>query len=151
MKNFVLVVAVIAVAVTGWRWHAKSAHHDESSLVDGRLWIDHLPRDERDMVSSLVVLRDQPIGAFGASSRWQFGAELFEYELALGKLEAKFPQTGALETYKVGAKKCASGSFDFCLEVSGGKHGVERYYSMEGWEVESVAAEQKLLAKLATK
>jgi len=48
--------------------------------------------------------------------------------------------TGTKETIKATAKKCDQKGFDFCLELDGGKHGVSRYYSMEGWDVGSADA-----------
>ena len=65
---------------------------------------------------------------------------MFKYEQKGNEIRAVFPQTGTKETIKVNAKKCDQKGFDFCLELDGGKHGVTRYYSMEGWDVGSADA-----------
>ncbi len=145
MKKLVVTILIVGLGVMGWRWHARPAAVDGDSLVADRLWIDHLPRNERDTIHVFAVLTEEQIGLFQSVSAWQGAYELFKFERSGDKLRAVFPQTGSKETFAVRARRCDEGSMDFCLELSGGNHGVKRYYSMKGWEIENTAAERRLL------
>jgi hypothetical protein len=141
MKKLLAVVGIAGLAVGGWKIHShKAVATDGGKLVADRVWIDHMPRSERDTVNVFIVLSSDPFGVFQASSRWQGQFEMFMYEQKGNEIRAVFPQTDTKETIKATAKKCDQKGFDFCLELGGGKHGVARYYSMEGWDVGSADA-----------
>lgn len=100
------------------------------------------------MVKAFVVLSEEPIGVFNEASMWSGSFEAFKYTRGGGELRVVYPQTGKGETIKTKARTCSEGKFDFCLELDGGK-GAKRYYSREGWELRSLADEQRLLGQLA--
>ena len=149
MNKLLVVAGITGLAVGGWKLHSHSAATtDGGKLVTDRLWIDHMPRGERDSVSVFIALTEEPIGVFQAASRWQGQFELFKYELRGNELRAKFPQTNTAELIKTSAKKCDAKGFDFCLELSGNSHGVQRYYSMKEWEIDSVDGARARLSQL---
>ena len=147
MKKLMLGVAVlgsVGYGVYHWRADAPSAHKE---LVENRLWIDHMPRTERDTIQVFLTLDEEAIGTFQATSAWKGAYELFQYEGHGGELRIIYPQTGDRETVKAKATKCREAGFDYCLEMSGGTRGVKRYYSMEDWEIGSI---RELDAKVTT-
>jgi hypothetical protein len=149
MRKALLVVAVVGAAGYGvYRWRAPAAvAHDD--LVKDRLWVDHIPRTERDTIQIFAALTEQPVGAFQASSMWKGQYELFRYESHGDEFRLLFPQNGDRERVTVKATRCNKNGMDYCLEVRGASRGVKQYYSREGWEIGSVgdisAAQGKLL------
>jgi hypothetical protein len=145
MKKALLALVAIAGAgygVARWRSDAPVRKHDKG-LVTDRLWIDHMPRGERDVIQVFVAQandpgRDGPVGAFAANSRWKLDAELFRFEQHGNELRIVFPQTGTRERVRATATECNRNGMDYCLELEGASHGVKRYYSREGWEIGSV-------------
>jgi hypothetical protein len=131
-----LLVAVVLAAATFAAVHHRG-HHQTSGLAFDRVWIDHLPRGERDLVEVFVALDDYAIGQFIVASRWTGKYDAFQYEAHDDELRAVFPQTGQREQLTLRAKKCeGTVAFDFCLEIAGSNHGVKRYYSQEDWIIE---------------
>ena len=62
-----------------------------------QLWIDHMPRDDRDMITHFVMI-DHPQGKFGAlgrSSQWRHMVDVFRWKLSGNKLGLFFPQERA--------------------------------------------------------
>jgi hypothetical protein len=151
-KRWLGIVVVSVIAVMAWRWHrsggdAAPAHGDP--LVLDRLWIDHLPRNDRDTVNVFVALDEESVGVFQATSAWHGVFDIFRFEAEGDQLRLLFPQDGAREKVRARARTCNEGGMDYCLELSGSGHGVKRYYSMKGWEVDGhadpSAAAEKLL------
>ncbi|MEO8548583.1 MAG: hypothetical protein ABI678_01365 [Kofleriaceae bacterium] len=150
MKKLLVMVGVVVALAGAWRWQAGSHEATDgggNKLLVDRLWIDHVPRNEREMVQVFVVLSEEPIGVFDQRSMWTGSFEAFKYTRTGGELRVVYPQTGKGETIKVKARKCSEGKMDFCLELDGGK-GAKRYYSREGWELRSLGDEQRLLGTL---
>lgn len=151
---FMVAVAVAAGGYAMYRWQASdttpaiSATEASSSIVQDRLWIDHIPRNERDTFQIFVALTQEPVGAFQAASRWQGKYELFRYETAGGEIRAVFPQTGSKETIKFKVAKCDTGGMDYCLDLAGSSHGVKRYYSREEWVIGAMPDAKQLAATL---
>lgn len=138
MKKPVLVVAFVAVAVASvWSWRRTGATEtDPRRLVADRVWIDHVPRSDKDTIQVFVAISEHAIGAFQATSAWRGGFEAFRYELEAGELRLLYPQTGAREAVRVKARRCDEQGMEYCLELAGASHGVKRYYSRKGWEIE---------------
>lgn len=147
MKKILLAAALAGVAVGGWQWHRSSGEVDttETKLVRDRIWIDHMPRSERETVNGFVALSDEPVGVFQAASVWKGSYELFRYEMSGDQLQLIFPQNGERERVRVKARRCKEAGMDFCMEMDGASRGVKKYYSREGWEIGSLdAARAKL-------
>lgn len=134
MKKAILLVVVAVVAVSVWRWQ-RASRPGENRLVTDRIWIDHIPRGERDTIKVFAAVSEHSIGVFQATSQWRGAYEAFRYEAGGGELRMLFPQSGDRETVKVKARKCSENGMDFCLELEGASRGAKRYYSREGWEI----------------
>ncbi|HEY1556673.1 MAG TPA: hypothetical protein VGF94_17680 [Kofleriaceae bacterium] len=145
MRKLVLVVVIAGLGFGAWKWHARAtarATHGEAKLVQNRLWIDHVPKNDRDTFQVFATLSDEGIGIFQATSAWKGGYEAFQYEANGDELRAVYPQTGDKEKLHATARRCNDGGMDYCLELSGSSRGVQKYYSLEGWELDSLADEQ---------
>jgi hypothetical protein len=133
MKKLLVLIILIVAAVLLWR--AVRPDERGGELVFGRLWIDHLPRNDTDTINAFALLRDEPIGLFQAASAWRGQYEVFRYEpRGDGKLVVVYPQTRERERIGYKATKCGEKGFDYCLALEGGR-GVKRYYSQKGWEI----------------
>jgi hypothetical protein len=155
MKKVLLALVAVSAAGYGvYQWQSSEAPApatSDSKLVQDRLWIDHIPRSERDTIQIFAALTEQPVGVFQASSVWRGQFELFKYEAHGEELRVVFPQDGAKEKLRAKATRCNKAGMDFCLELDGSSRGVKKYYSREGWEIGSVreldALKTKLLAE----
>jgi hypothetical protein len=153
MKKILLLACISVVVVGGWRLRSK-AHHDASSTSDGtlvvdRLWLDHMPRGERDEAKLFAAFSEESIGVFHTLTRWTGTYEGFRFEHQGDELRVVFPQNGDKEKLRAVARHCDEKGFDYCLEIKGSSRGVKRYYSMEGWDIGSLDDENRLAAKLA--
>ena len=133
-KPVLLVIAVAVVVASLWGWK-RAAHPAENRLVVDRIWIDHIPRNERDTIRVFAAVSEHSVGVFQATSQWRGGVEAVRFEASAGELRLVFPQTGDRETVRARARHCSEGGMDFCLELDGASRGVKRYYSREGWEI----------------
>jgi hypothetical protein len=151
MKKLLLVAAIAVIGFAGWRLTRGSKAEtmdSETHLALDRLWIDHIPKNDRDTIQVFALLSEQPVGVFQATSAWAGEFEAFRYEARGNEFRAVFPQSGAKDKFKVSARECDDQGMDFCLEIKGADHGVKRYYSQHGWEIGSLADEHKLADKL---
>ena len=150
MKKLLVVAVVAVVGVAGWRMrsHSRVASTDTQILKD-RLWIDHLPRNERDTVNIFALLDEPSVGLFEMRSVWRGAFEAFRFEASGTEVRIVFPHTGDKLKLTAKAKRCKEREMDFCLDVEGADRGAKRYYSREGWEIGSVDDERRLAAKLA--
>jgi hypothetical protein len=152
MKKAVLaLVTVSAVGYGVYRWRAPAPHvsaqHDKS-LVQDRLWIDHIPRNDRDTIQIFAAITEEPMGVFQAASMWKGQFEFFRYEMNGEDLRVVFPQDGGREKVRAKATRCDKNGMDFCLELEGSSRGVKKYYSREGWEIGSRHDIEELTAKI---
>lgn len=147
MKKIILVVAVAAIGVGAWKVRSSSGGKHDPELVENRLWIDHMPRNDRDQIAVFAAISDEGFGVFSKQSAWKLEAEMFQYEGHGDELRLVFPQDGSRDKVRAKATECTANGFDYCLEVSGASRGVKRYYSMEGWEIDSLDV-KKLDAKI---
>ena len=135
MKKLIVVALVSIVGVAVWRTHGAEQPQTKKLLQD-RVWIDHMPRNERDVVNVFAMLTEEPVGVFQAASAWRGNFEAFRYEAKGDEVRALFPQNGDKERWTATATKCDANGMDFCLELSGSSRGVKKYYSRKGWEID---------------
>ena len=136
MKKLVLFVILGAVVTASiWSWKRTAEPFDANRLVADRIWIDHIPRNERDTFNVFAAVSEHSIGVFQATSQWRGAFEAFRYEANGGELRLFFPQTGDRERARAKARRCTEQHMDFCLEIEGASRGVKKYYSREGWEI----------------
>jgi len=117
--------------------------HDAKLLKD-RVWLERLPKHDKDRIEVFVALsakkggRRGPVGAFEKISMWEGHFQSFRYESEGQTMRVVFPQTGVTETLTVKATRCKEADMDFCLDVSGNGLGAHRYYSRKGMEIRSL-------------
>lgn len=119
-----------------------------NALLANRPWIDHMPRDERDMVTQVVFLEKGNLreGAMLRASRWRQVAELFRWETRAGGLTIELPQVGRKIPISAQASECkdAPKPFDLCLDVSLLGKGV-RLFSKKEWKISALSDVDALL------
>lgn len=145
MKKLLVVTMIAVVGFVGWRIKASHPTHD---LAANRLWVDHMPRGERDIFNVFLLLDEESIGVFQKLSAWTGAYEGFRYEASQGELRIVYPQTGDRDKAQVRARTCNENGMDYCLEIDGASRGVKRYYSMKGWEIDSRQAAETLVQHL---
>lgn len=152
MKRFttrpIVLVLLAAIAVATLAIWRTSRSPTGAELLADRMWLDHIPRNDRDTVQVFAAISEQHVGVFGATSSWRGGYELFRYESTADRLRIVYPQTRDRETAAFTARHCSDGGMDFCLEISGASRGVKRYYSQKGWEIDSHASREAALQQL---
>ena len=136
MKKLAMVLMLAAAVYGGWRWQREEAPADKrrAGLAFNRMWIDHLPSGEKDPFNILFLAKPESIGGFAEETVWTGRIERFRFEADGETIRAVFPATGEREQITVKARACDEADMDLCLEISGTKRGVSKYYSRSGWE-----------------
>ena len=149
MKKLAIIAALAAAAVAAYKWEHRTSARDaaaveaqDARLVKDRIWIDHMPRSDRDAVQIFVALSRQPVGVFQQASQWKGTYEGFRFEAQGEEMRIVYPQTGDKEKVRARATRCKERGMDYCLELEGSSHGVKKYYSREGWDVRSLDEER---------
>jgi hypothetical protein len=154
MKKLLVLAVISTCAVAGWRVLRgggsgdEAAALDDSKLVLDRIWIDHMPKNERDQISVFAAISDEPIGVFQTASVWKGHFELFRYEARGNEIRIHYPQNNDREKVTTKAQRCSERDFDYCLELDGASRGVKRYYSRKGWEIDGAARPDELRARI---
>ncbi|HTJ45895.1 MAG TPA: hypothetical protein VL463_27515 [Kofleriaceae bacterium] len=145
-----IVALVVVSSFFAWRQLRGSDRDRDRVGVADRIWIDHIPSSDRDAVNAFIVLTEEPVGIFQQSSVWRGAFEIFRWEGRGDQLRVVYPQTGEKETIRARATRCDERGMDYCLEVSGASHGVAKYYSRKGWEIDGddLAGATRALASL---
>ena len=121
-----------------------------TELLANRPWVDHMPRNERDMVTQVVFLDrgGKKQGAMQRASKWRVVAELFRWDTRRGGLTVEFPQVGRKLPVNAKAYACKGKGvpkgFDLCLDVSLLGRGVQ-LYSKKSWKIGSLDEVSDLL------
>jgi hypothetical protein len=140
-------VAAGALAIRVWTGGgADGGAASDPRLVLNRVWLDHMPRNERDEINVFGAVTRQPLGFFQAASRWKGCHEVFQYEAHEGELRVLYPHTGERERIRARAWSCHERDMDYCLELSGASRGVKRYYSRKGFEIGASASVEEARA-----
>jgi len=146
MKKLLIVAAMAALAYGGvrvLRGHHTDEAATEATVTDGdqlaldRLWVDHMPRNDKDTIQVFAAITEEPLGIFQATSVWKGAFEMFVYEAHGEEIRMVFPQTNDHAKVKAKARTCNDKrDMDYCLELDGSSRGVKRYYSRKGWEID---------------
>lgn len=139
MKRALITVVVAATSLVAWRYTHTDPADGGGKLVLDRLWIDHVPKHDRDPIKVFVALTDQPVGIFQTTSTWKGEYEVFQFEKVGGEFRAIYPQTGDREKFTAKGSACSEHGMDYCLEMTGASRGAMHYYSMKGWELDGTA------------
>ena len=145
MKKKILLAKVVMsmvayVALRRGGGEGDKAQTMDKGIVLDRIWIDHIPKNDRDVFNIFVAITEEPFGIFQATSQWKGSFELFRYEATDSEIRLVYGQTGEKEKVKVKAAKCNERGFDFCLQLDGASRGVKKYYSMEDWVIDGTPA-----------
>lgn len=145
-KTLLAFVLVTAAVFSLWKLRGSSPEDvqgSDSSLVLNRIWLDHIPKNDRDVVNVFVAITEGPFGVFQASSQWKGQFEMFRYEASGDELRIHYPQSNDRDKVKTRATRCNQRQMDYCLELDGSSRGVKKYYSRKGWEIgQNVTSEQ---------
>jgi hypothetical protein len=127
-------ISVAALSVWSYR-HTGEPSATANRLFADRIWIDHVPKNDKDTINVFAAISEHSAGVFQAASQWKGSYEVFRYEASGGELRLVYPQTGDREAVRVKARRCSEQRMDFCLEIEGATRGVQKYYTREGWEI----------------
>jgi hypothetical protein len=151
-SNKLIALALVGACSFG-AWKLGSALlSDEAQGTEhavNQLWIDHMPRDDRDMITHLVIL-DHPQGKFGAlgrSSQWRHMVEIFRWRLSGNKLSLAFPQDRARADVQIETWECAGEApapFELCMKMTNKQGRSWVFYSREEWEINPRDAAESL-------
>jgi hypothetical protein len=136
MKKLILLLIAGAAVASIWSWtRSEPPVEPARKVLADRLWIDRLPRGDKDTINVFVMVSERSAGVFQAASQWRGAYEVFRYEAQGGELRLLYPQTGDREKVRVKLRECDENGMDFCLELDGASRGVKKYYSREEWEI----------------
>ncbi|MEW5851593.1 MAG: hypothetical protein AB2A00_22575 [Myxococcota bacterium] len=130
-------VMCVALAV-GWLLLRPTTGGEDALLVN-RLWVERLPRDDKDMVLRLILVEEEGEqgGAVLVSSAWRIFVELFFFTLQGDQMRVELPQEGKHFNAKVRTWRCkgqAPEPFELCLEVRVARKK-QLFYSREDWVI----------------
>jgi len=97
MKKPLLILALLgtvsygAYRMLGSSSEQPAVNHGEPLVLD-RIWIDHIPKNDRDTIQVFAAISEEPFGLFQAASAWKGAYELFRYEAKGHVLRIVYPQ-----------------------------------------------------------
>ncbi|MEL6345709.1 MAG: hypothetical protein AAFV53_21550 [Myxococcota bacterium] len=113
-------------------------------LLTNQVWIDHLPRSERDMINQLIFIdkHGQRPGFFVRASVWRQFIERGRWTVGQGQegLQVHFPQNDRRLKMKWRAYECkgkAPEPFELCLDLTIMGRTLKMYSTKE-WRVEDI-------------
>ena len=152
MKKLLVLAVISTCAFAGWRvlrgGGGGADASDGGGLVLDRIWIDHMPKHDRDQVSAFAALTEESVGVFQTVSVWKGHFEMFRYEAQGDELRILYPQDNHRDRIHTKAHRCSEGGFDYCLELDGASRGVKRYYSRKGWELDGASRPDQIRARV---
>jgi len=120
---------------------------DGLALLANRPWMDHMPRNDRDMVTQLVFLdkNNAKTGALMRTSKWRQFREGTRWAARKNGLLIQLPQLDKTIPLSAKAYSCrAPKPFDLCLELSLFGRGV-KLYSKKSWTIDDLDAVDDVL------
>ncbi len=143
--------AIVVAAACGCTSSAD-APDQQWALVQNHFYIDHAPRDERDMVKQLAYIthEGQNVGVRGQSSRFRFFVDVLTWQRQGNTLRSTVLQTNKKLQTTFRAWRCqgkAPRPFELCLELKEGDR-VRHYFSRNDWIIESAADASALAARV---
>lgn len=122
-------------------WHRIFDGDEATKRLVNQLWLERMPRDERDMIhaGALVEHDGHRVGVAGRGSRWRQHLDFFVWRLDGDQLRTRFPQDGHRYDLRVKTWECegqAPKPFQLCLELRRGDR-VLRFYSHKDWVIRS--------------
>lgn len=147
--------ALITAAVWGlgdWgageRGDVDMTRPSTETLLANRPWLDHMPKNSRDMVSQLIFVdKDKKkLGAAMRASRWRQFAEIYQWKPTKNGVVIHLQQNDRRLWLQATVRECkgkAPKPFDLCLDIGLLGRGVT-LYSKKNWKQSELAALQDL-------
>lgn len=106
-----------------------------------QIWIDHIPRNDRDMITHFVLVdhRDGQFGAVGHSSQWRHIVDVFRWQLQGKTLRMFFPQDRVKGQVEIETWRCegeAPAPFELCMKMTNKNGRSFMLYSRDDWKIE---------------
>jgi hypothetical protein len=139
-SSWLKLLLVIGVAFGAGKLWMRFFNEDEAvKRLVNQLWIERLPRDQRDMVyvAALVEHEGRRVGVVGRGSRWRSHQDAFLWRLDQDQLHTRFPQDDKRYTLRIRTWECegqAPRPFQLCLEARRGDQ-VLRFFSKKEWVI----------------
>src|SRR4051812_37968408 len=127
---FLVLAAAGVVLYLGWdRFFAEITGVERLS---NQVWIDHAPRNERDMVRHLILVEvaNRRLGVTGEASRWRMRQDGLVWGLERNQLKVLFPQDGQRVAVQARTWRCegeAPRPFELCLELKRGERTMKLF------------------------
>jgi len=151
MKKLLVVAGAAGLMVGGWKLAHRDHATDGKAQVTDRLWIDHMPKHDRDLLKVFIALShsgdEDNIGFLQYGSRWHAEFNGFRFERKGDDLAVEFPQNSWKATWHTKVTRCSVGDFTLCMEVTAPR-GTFHYFSRDEWEIGNEDAARALEAKL---
>lgn len=135
-----LLAALALVLAAWWLWPSQdnksvAPSGGDFDVLANRIWIDHIPTNERDKINVFILFDDPTFGGFSKSSAYEGDWAAFEWSLDKGLV---LHMMQADTKHRVRPKITSGAScapFDHCLKLKGTPRGPKKYGSMEDWVV----------------
>jgi hypothetical protein len=139
-SGWVALLVVVGGLYGGWKvWRALFGDDTATPRLVNQVWIERMPRDERDMVYGAVLVEHdgKRIGVVGRGSRWRSHQDVFLWRQEGDTLRTRFPQDNQRYRLQVRTWECegkAPRPFQLCLEARTGNR-VLRFFSRKDWVI----------------
>lgn len=151
MKKLLVAAGAAGLMVGGWKLAHRHQVDDAKLDVTDRLWIDHMPKHDRDLLHLVVALThnhdEANIGFLRFGSRWHAQVDGFRFEKKGSDLSVEFPQNSWRATWHTKVSRCSVGDFNLCLEITAPR-GTFHYFSRDDWKVGDADAGRALAERL---
>jgi hypothetical protein len=151
MKKMLVAACAAGVMIGGWKLAHRHQVDDASLRVTDRLWIDHMPKHDRELLHVLIALthngHENNIGFLRFGSRWHAQVDGFRFENKGNDLAVEFPQNSWRATWHTKVSRCRVGDFNLCLEITAPR-GTFHYFSRDDWKIGDEEAGRALAAKI---
>ncbi len=138
-----IALSLVTLLILVWWFWPSSYGQGENELTAAdmgpmvnRVWINHIPKTERDKIDVFVMIDDPSFGAFSHTSAFEGDWSSFEWSTDK-KLHIRMLQSG--KKHHISAtiiKGPGCEPFDYCMRIKGTPRGAKKYVSMEEWVIE---------------
>lgn len=145
LSRKIVALAVIGAGIVGT--YELGAALTGGDAADARrfanqVWIERLPKDDRDMIHHLVAIEDgnDRFGAFGKSSQWRHLVDIFLWAREDNRVSIVLPQERRRIDLGVRVWDCADEApspFQLCLELTNKAGKSASYYSRYDWRIDA--------------
>ncbi|MDP2343113.1 MAG: hypothetical protein Q8O67_19305 [Deltaproteobacteria bacterium] len=143
MRTQLSLAAVVVLSLAAGCTDDVEAAGVDWKIVENRVWIERMPKNERDMIRQLVLLNEEDgkkPGAVMRCSKFRWLVDAVKWSHKGSRLHLNFLQVREEREATVRSWSCkgdAPKPFELCLELSDGDKK-RRYYSMKEWVVDDV-------------